>query len=167
MKDKFTEDVIVKEKNDGNIAVVVLFVFLAVLFFLLNMFKLLLGGYILCLISGFTAYYFAGRQNVEYEFTMTNENVEVDAIFNKERRKEIVKFNLQDTKLAAPSDSPRLEHERQSKSRTLYFISGVKDRELFSLLGEYGGIVTEVVIEPTEKILEHIKYICKNVYHED
>ena len=167
MKDKFTEDIIKKERNDGNIVIIVFFVVLSVLCFLLNMFRILPGGYILCLISGFLAYYFASKQNVEYEFTMANESVEIDAIYNKQRRKSIVKFNLQETKVVAPTKSPRLEHERESGIRTLYFVSGLKEKETYSILGEYGGIKTEFVIEPTEKILEHVKYICKNICYEE
>lgn len=167
MKDRFTEDIIKKERNDGNIVIIAFFILLAVVLFMLDVLQLLFGGYILCLISGFLAYYFASKQNVEYEFTMTNENVEIDAIYNKQKRKPVVSFNLQETKLVAPSTSPRLEHERESVVSTLYFVSGVKGRDTYSVLGEYGGVRTEFVIEPTEKILEHIKYICTNVYYED
>lgn len=167
MKDKFTEDIIKKEKNDGNIVIIVFFVVLSVLCFMMNVLRILPGGYILCLVSGFLAYYFASKQNVEYEFVMANESVEVDAIYNKQRRKNIVKFNLQETKIVAPTKSPRLDHERESGVKTYYFVSGLKDRKTYSILGEYGGVKAEFIIEPTEKILEHIKYICKNICYED
>lgn len=167
MKDKYTEDIIKRERNDGNIVIVAFFVLLAVVFFALNVLHILFGGYILCLISGFAAYYFAGKQNVEYEFAMTNENVEVDVIYNKQRRKPVVGFNLQDTKVVAPTEAARLEHERKDVAKSYYFVSGEKGRSRYSVLGEYNGIKTEIVIEPTEKILEHIKYICKNVFYED
>lgn len=167
MKDKFTEDVIKKERNDTNRIIVVFFAVLAVLLFVLNLMQMLFGGYILGLVSGFAAVYFAGRQNVEYEFTMTNENVDVDVIYNKQKRADVTEFSLNDVKVAAPEQSSRLEHERSKVTKRYYMGSGIKGREAYSLIGEFGGICTEIIIEPTEKILEHIKYICKDTFYED
>lgn len=167
MKDKFTEDIIIKEKNDGNIVIIAFFILLTIVLFFMGVFRILYGAYILCLVSGFLAYYFAGKQNVEYEFIMTNEQVEVDAIYNKQKRKHIFTFNLEEVKVAAPYASMRLEHERKSAVKTFYFVSGINNRPAYSLLGEFGGIKTEIVLEPTEKIMEHIKYICKGTLVEE
>lgn len=167
MKDKFTEDVIKREKNDTNIIIIIFFIFLAVVLFLLNLLHILFGGYVLGGVSAFMAVWFAGRQNVEYEFTMTNEHVDVDVIYNKQKRASITSFNLSEVKVAAPASSNRLEHEREKVTKSYYFGSGVKGHDAYSLIGEFGGIWTEIVIEPTEKILEHIKYMCKNVFYEE
>ncbi len=167
MKDKFTEDVIKKEKNDGNIMIIIFFILLAIILFFLNLMQMLIGGYVLCAVSGFLAYYFASKQNVEYEFSMTNEHVEVDAIYNKQKRSHVYTFNLQEVIVAAPYNSVRLEHERSSKKKTYYFVSGLKDQSAYSLIGEFGGIQTEIVLEPTDKILDHIKYICKDTFYEE
>lgn len=166
MRDKFTEDTIVRERNDGNIMLIALCIVLAVILILLNLLGIIFGGYILGGIAGFMAYYFSTRQNVEYEFSMTNEMIDVDAIYNRQQRKNLYAFNLTDAKVMAPTNSLRLEGERTGSLKMVQFTSGLKDRETYSIIGEFNGTKTEVVIEPTEKILEHLKFFCKDRYYE-
>ncbi len=167
MKDRFTEDVIKKEKNIGNTVMIVVFGVLAVISFFLSVFRIILFGYFLCLIFGFSAYALSLKRNVQYEFVMTNESVEISAIYNLESRKELIAFELTQVQMVAPSTSPRLEHERVSGQKKYKFVTGLNDRKQYSIMCEVKGLKSEIVLEPTEKILEHIKAFCPNVFYED
>lgn len=167
MKDKFTEDVIKKEKNTGNTVLIVCFGILAGIAFFLNVFRILLFGYFLCLVFGFLAYAQSLKHRVEYEFVMTNESVEVAAIYNLESRKPLIAFELTEVRMVAPSDSPRLEHERVSGQKKYKFLTGVSGHKRYSIMCEVKGLKSEIVLEPTDRILEHIRMYCQNVFYED
>ncbi len=166
MKDKCTEDIIIKERNDINLVLIVLCIISAVLAFVLDVINLIWGGFIMSAVFAYLAFSFASKQNVEYEFEMANEMVYISAIYNKQNRKEIMEFNLKEAKVVAPTDSLRLEGMRASGMRTSTFTTGNGERQTYSIIGEFGGISREIIIEPTEKILEHIRYICKNTFYE-
>ena len=167
MRDIFTEDIIKKERNDGNLVLIVLCVISAVVAFVLDIINLIFGGFIMCAVFGYLAFNFASKHHVEYEVEMTNEMVQVDAIYNRQQRKTLLEINLQDAKAVAPTNALRLEGLRKSGMKTISFTSGVADRKTYSIIGEFSGIPMEIIIEPTEKILEHLRFICKNTFYEE
>ncbi len=163
--EKFTEDVIIQENNPKNTVLTILFIVLAVVSFL-GMIVTFLA--LIVFIPSVVCLFLLKRvKNVQYEFTMLSEEVRVSAIYNLERRKSLKTFDLSNVKLMAPYESGRVEHERAQSKKTYKYTTNANREKIYSLIFEDGGQKCEMVVEPTEKILNHLKELCKNVYYED
>lgn len=117
-------------------------------------------GLVLFLAGIFMFYSFIGNRNLEYEYTLTNGSVEIAAIFNASKRKELMSFELDQVKMIVPVDSNRITAESFAKKRD--YSSRTGEGKVISLVVEKNGIKELVSLEPDEKTLEHIKAYAKN-----
>ena len=63
------------------------------------------------------AYYFISPQlSVEYEYTILNHDLQIDAIYNKSRRKPKMTLDIQTAEIIAPKDSHRMDSYRPEKT---------------------------------------------------
>lgn len=105
--------------------------------------------------------HFAGDSKMEYEYTLTNGSVEIAAIYNASRRKEILQFDLENVTMVVPKDSNRINPQERF-SKTYSFVSKAGEGQQISMVLEENGRKKLVTIEPNEKSMEHIKMFAKN-----
>jgi len=105
--------------------------------------------------------HFSGDSKMEYEYTLTNGSVEIAAIYNASRRKEIMQFDLENVTMVVPKDSNRI-NPQEKFSKTCSFVSKTGEGQQISLVLEENGRKKLVTIEPNEKSMEHIKMFAKN-----
>lgn len=104
--------------------------------------------------------YFWGFGKVEYEYTLTNGSVEIAAIYNASKRKELFHFEMEQVAMIVPENSNRIEHENFAKKRN--YTSGNKDRNAVTMVVEINGAKQAVSMELNEKCMEHIRLYAKN-----
>lgn len=92
---------------------------------------------------------------VEYEYSLLNHDLEISVIYNKEKRKKKAEFDLRKAEIIAPEDSPRLNHYNPVK--TFNFTSGNKNAKTFSIMTSINDILTNIIIEPDEKMLAQMR----------
>ncbi|SHE35780.1 hypothetical protein [Clostridium fallax] len=102
--DQFKEQlVLVSNKTPYNMAKALMMVF-----FVIAMFFLVLGGAVFSIVffvvSG-AIWYLKRYFYVEYEYALTNGEIDIDAIYEMKKRKRQVTFNLKEVALLAPKDS--------------------------------------------------------------
>lgn len=136
------------------ISIWVIFMGIPVLFFIGGI------GIILSIIGICLFVHFLGYRNMEYEYTLTNGSIEIAAIYNASKRKELMHFEMEQVTMVTPEDSDRISHELVVKRHN--FTSGNKDRRGIALIVEINGKKELVLMEPSAKSLEHIKGFAKN-----
>lgn len=98
----------------AKIALIVATVVAAILFFMTQSILVLL----VAVAAGFGAYYLGLRSEIEYEYAITESDMDVDAIFSKQTRKHIITLDLKKMEVCAPINSYHLDEykNRQYKS---------------------------------------------------
>lgn len=108
---------------------------------------------------------FAMDKNVEYEYTFTDGSVEIAAIYNASKRKELFSFELDNVMMIVPKDSPRIGNERFEKKRD--YSSRTKDAKTIQLVLEMDKEKHLVILEPDERAKAHIKSYARNKIYND
>ena len=104
--------------------------------------------------------YFMGEKNLEYDYTLTNGSIEVAAIYNGSKRKELMHFELDQVTMVVPKGSNRISHENFVK---LYdFTSKTGEGTAIALVLERDSRKELVLLEPNDKALEHIKTFARH-----
>ena len=108
--------------------------------------------------------YAAGDRSMEYEYTFTNDHVDIAAIYNASRRKEKMHFDMEQVTMIVPKGSNRISHETFKKTRN--FTSGYGREQEIALVVDVNGNKHLIIMEPDERSLEHIKNYTKNKYYD-
>lgn len=103
---------------------------------------------------------FAQDKNVEYEYTMTDGSIEIAAIYNASKRKEIYSFELDQVAMIVPEGSLRIDNEKFAKKRD--YSSKKKDARVICFVVERDKEKQLVKLELNEKALAHIKMYARN-----
>lgn len=117
-------------------------------------------GVIISIIGICLLVYLWGFGKVEYEYTLTNGSIEIAAIYNASKRKELFHFEMEQVTMIVPENSNRIEHENFAKKRN--YTSGNKDRNAVTMVVEVNGAKQAVSMELNEKCMDHIRLYGKN-----
>ena len=102
----------------------------------------------------------AGKGQMEYEYILTNGSVEIAAIYNASKRKELMNFEMEQVTMIVPKDSERIATENFAKKRD--YSSRTDKGQVISLVVEVNGSRELVSIEPDERTMAHIKSYARN-----
>lgn len=168
--DVFIEYIVKKKKTAQDYLKAVGIVLACVIvWMLLLMFNRYLMGLGLFLIvgAGWGAWKLIQGINVEYEYILTNSEMDVDRIVAKMRRKRMLSMDFKTIELCARCDDPNFRHEfenTESIAKT-YDVRGGENQEYFVdyAAGESGK--TRILFCPNEKMLESIKKMAPRTVH--
>lgn len=156
MNDSLYEQLVARRSRPTDVAIrIVIIVALVAVFIFTLPFLGYLAVFITVLLA-FLAYYFVfPRLSVEYEYTLLNHDMQVDAIYNRAKRKKQLSFDIQQAEIIAPKGSPRLHSYNPDK--TLDFSSQAPNAKAYVLMMPLDKKNTCIVIEPDETMLRHMK----------
>lgn len=156
MNDSLYEQLVARRSRPTDVALRIGIIVALVAVFVLTLPFL---GYLAVLITvllAFLAYYFVfPKLSVEYEYTLLNHDMQVDAIYNRAKRKKQLSFDIQQAEIIAPKGSPRLHSYNPDK--TLDFSSQTPNGNAYVLMMSLDKKNTCIVIEPDETMLKHMK----------
>jgi Ca2+/Na+ antiporter len=156
MNDAFYEQLVARKSGSKDIVIRIGSIALIALFLIFTMPLLGMFSVLLTILLAFLAYYFLfPKLNVEYEYTLLNHEMEIDAIYNKSKRKKLATFDIQQAEIIAPKGSPRLNSYHPEK--TLDYSSGDSSAKTFAVITFIDKKNTCIIIEPDEKMLGQIK----------
>jgi hypothetical protein len=117
-----------------------------------------LGGWgtTLALIAGFGAYFAMGFLYVEYEYTFTSGELDIDIIYNKSRRKRLFTGKVNDFEIMAHVEDKIHIGSFSSAQETLDYSSGAVSDETYVFLTNYSGKRVKIIIEPNEMMFKAI-----------
>ncbi len=186
MEDIYLEYMVRKKKSGKQFAllaaVIVLAVILSCVFFVLmfaigvTMQKAGTGlgqmvsflGLMLVAAVWYGVYIFVGMQNVEYEYILTNSEMDIDKIMSKKGRKHIVSFDFKEILICANVDDNDHNHDYKNiKPAKIIDVTGDKERGniYFADLLKDGGEKVRVLFQPTSKMISSAKkFNPRNVF---
>lgn len=151
--DAYFEHMIKRKKNFADFAFITLIVFVGIIliFFLFSFGKTPIASLIFPLqaLVVYLAYRFIVQKNIEFEYCLTNDDLDIDKIINKQKRKRVESIKIKNIVSMAPVGSPNLMNT--TGKEVINVTSGYPDRKIYCMV--YG---TEKVIlfEPNKKIVE-------------
>ena len=154
MGDVFKEQLVKRKSTFKDSAIKVCLVLVVVLIFMISFLFLQGFAIIVTAVAGFGAAFLMSFLNVEYEYIFTNGELDIDAIYNRSRRKRMFSGNVKNFEIMAHIDDRMREGEFSSAQEIKDFSSGVPGPETYAFLAVIKGKKTKVIIEPNEKMLK-------------
>ena len=112
-------------------------------------------SFVLAVVLGVVAYYFIfPKLNVEYEYIILNHDLQVDVIYNRERRKHLQNLDIQGAEIIAPKGSPRLNSYKPDK--VYDYTSGNPSGKAYAIMIPSDQKNICVYIEPDAKMIDHM-----------
>lgn len=123
-------------------------------------FYFIIIGFFLSLFEIYLCWYVVTGRNIEYEYIVTNNNLQLDKIMNKSRRKELLSIDIKKIEGFEKLGEGRLDENRCDKVMYLGIDEDDKSQYRFVIqTNRYGKVM--VVFAPSKKILEAIKLHLK------
>lgn len=155
MSDEVIE-VLVDRKVSGMMKFAKIFlIVLTVIFALASLVGFSFYALLPAIIFGILAYFVGLRTKVEYEYTYFNKELDVDVIYNMQKRKKVKTFDLTKVEVLAPFKSYHLDEYKNRTVKTYDFASNKEDHESLVYVMYLGGN-EKVVFEPTDKMVQVI-----------
>ena len=148
---------IVKRKPSAKDSFIRVGLILAVFLVTLIAFGLIPGfAPFIVLVAGFGAWFGMSFLKVEYEYAFTDGELDIDAIYNRSRRKRVFSARVNDFDIMAHVEDKVRMGEFQSAQETRDYSSGVVSDDTYAFLVNYKGKRTKIIIEPNEVMLKAI-----------
>ncbi len=113
------------------------------------------------------AYYFITSLNVEYEYAVTNGDLDIDKIVSKRKRKRLFSANCKDFEILARVKSSHYTRDIQSIPKKIAAVSSIDSPDAFFATLNYKGEKTVIVFEPDARMLDIFKtYIPRKIFME-
>ncbi len=117
-------------------------------------------GFFLSLFEIYLCWYVVTGRNIEYEYTVTNNNLQIDKIMNKSRRKEMLSIDIKKIEGIEKLGEGRLNENRCDKVMWLGTYEDDESQYRFVVqTNRYGKVM--VVFAPNKKILDAVKLHLK------
>ena len=116
------------------------------------------------LILGALAFYFVfPKLNVEFEYTILNHDLQIDIIYNKSKRKNLLSVDIKDAEIMAPKDSSELHSYKTDK--VFNYTSGNANAAVYALIIPIKQYKARILLEPNESMLNHMKNWMGTKFH--
>ena len=156
MNDAFYEQLVTRKTRPLDVLIRILIIlFIAAVAVVGTLFIGFLAFFIAVLLAMGAYYFIFPRLSVEYEYTLLNYDIDVAAIFSKEKRKNITSFDIRQAEIIAPKGSPRLHSYSPGKIQD--FSSGNADAKVYAIMIPWDQGVNCIYLEPDQKMLDHMK----------
>ena len=156
MNDAVYEHLVVRKSTpkDKVIRIAIIFILAVALLFGMGSFGTI--AFAVVLLLGFLAHTFIfTKLNVEYEYTVLNHDIDVDAIYSRAKRKRQLSFDFQKAEIIAPASSPRVASRKPEK--TYDFSSGEKNQKTYAIYMNIDQKNVCILIDGDPGLLNHIR----------
>ncbi len=100
--------------------------------------------------------------SIEYEYILTNGDIEIAKIISKERRKTVFETREGDIKLMDRADSDKVKNDMSLGKKTKKFIGKeIQDTEVALYIGE-GDTEKMIILDFDQKCIDHMKQVIKS-----
>ena len=107
----------------------------------------------------YVAYKIIISMNVEYEYSVTNGDLDIDRIVSKKRRKKLVSIKLRDAEYFAPFEDEHIRvAEDTSIKRVIDASSSIDAPRLYFIIYYNNSEKTCLLFEPTDEMIENFSH---------
>lgn len=104
-------------------------------------------------------------RNVEYEYIVTNGDLDIDKIISKRKRKRIFSASCKEFEIVSPVKSNSFSQSVQSIKNRIDASSSIDSPQAYFITLNYKGEKTVVIFEPDERMLKNFKiFIPRKVF---
>ncbi len=166
--DIFIEYMVKKKKNLSDyiqmvlVTIVGIFV-LRTIFFILMQKAPMFGSLITfgVFAGGYFLYRFITSYNIEYEYSLVNNEIDIDKIINVRKRKKLTTINLKTIEKFGVTSGHEFEQATKNPEIVkIYACTDSKAEDAFFAIYRGEGSRKMIIFNPNEKMEEHIKKVC-------
>ncbi|MDE6031545.1 MAG: hypothetical protein K2G32_08000 [Oscillospiraceae bacterium] len=154
--DNYSEQLVAKQRGTGDIvkmaAISVGTIILATAFMFLAIFTAIFSFVLPAVIILFVGVWMMGNQNIEYEYIITNGEMDIDKIIGKRKRKRMITLDLK----SAEDFAPYPPEEDKSADATVHASNGLEQDAYYLLVNHSGYGMVKLIFNPNEKMREAI-----------
>lgn len=166
MGDIFNEQLVEKSSSlKDNIIRVAIVISAIVIIVICSIVPFLVGFLVpiaVVIIAG--AVFLIRRLNIEYEYVFTSGDLDIDKIFNKNKRKKFLNIDVRSIEIMAPINSKDHASELSNYEKVIDCSSGINKNNTYAAMLVNDGKKIKLIIEPNEKMLKAIKkYIPRKI----
>jgi len=114
---------------------------------------------IFAIITGVAAYFIGLRVDIEYEYNLTDKEIDIDVIFSKQNRKKITTIDLTKMEILAPANSARLDGYKHRECKDEDYTSHLEEHEKEKYVMYYDGS-RKISLEMNERLLKAITNVA-------
>ena len=104
--------------------------------------------------AGFGAWFLMSFLNVEYEYAFTEGELDIDAIYNRSRRKRVFSARVNEIEIMAHVSDDMRKGDFNGAMETRDYSSGEVTDNTYAFMINYRGKRLKVIIEPNEVMLK-------------
>ncbi len=112
--------------------------------------------FIVAIVLGVGCYFVSQNVDLEYEYLHLNDELDIDKIMNKSKRKRVATIDLGSVEVVAPLGSHALDRHQQLK--VLDFSAKDPNQKPFVMVCKVGDNMTKVVLQMNQKMIKDLKY---------
>ncbi len=156
MEDIFIEQLVQKKQTQNeHIKKYLVYALVAILsFFAFLIIPIMLP--IVIIIGFFIAYTYGSTRNVEFEYTFTNTELDVDAIYNKQKRKRVFTCDLKECTSIFRSNN-ETESTKYTSLKLNDYSSGDNYSNTYTIVISDGSKSEKIIIEPDDRLIKAIQ----------
>ncbi len=160
--DKFMEKIVAKRKTIADyviIALVIVVIMLALFIFLTTNIRIGMGIDLLLVVGLiYLGYIIITSRNVEYEYIVTNGDLDIDRIVAKRKRKRIFSASSKEFDVIAPVNSSSFTQLDQTIKNRIDASSSINSPDAYYFTLNYNNNKTLVIFEPDDRMLNNFKF---------
>ncbi|HHV58692.1 MAG TPA: hypothetical protein GXX49_00040 [Clostridiaceae bacterium] len=99
------------------------------------------------------AYLLIRSRNIEFEYSVTNGEIDIDKIIARSRRKRVFSGSCKDFEILAPLKSSQHTQSIQNIPKRIEAVSSMESQDVYFFVTNFQGERTVVYFEPSEKML--------------
>lgn len=163
--DMFIEKIVKKRKSAVDILLILLIVGGTIVISYLLMLLIPQFSMILIIALFYLAYILISKLNIEYEYALTNGDLDIDMIINQKKRKRLISVNCKDFDIVAKVDSSQYTRDIKECNNIKDYTSRSKNAGVWFISMRKDGQATVILFEPLEKMIESFTvYIPRKVF---
>lgn len=120
--------------------------------------------FIVAVVAGAAAYFIGLRADVEYEYSLTEKEIDIDVIYSKQTRKHVTTIDLTKLEIMAPIESSKLDGYKIRACKNEDYSSAKSENKKNMYAMYYDGSRC-IVIEPDERLYKAIHNIAPHKVH--
>ncbi|HHW31178.1 MAG TPA: hypothetical protein GXX20_05820 [Clostridiaceae bacterium] len=165
--DTFFEKIVAKRKDFKDILFNIGIVLAALLLVLIILNIPIVNQFGLIITTGivYLAYRLIKARNIEFEYLVTNGDLDIDMIIDQRKRKRIFSANCKEFDIVAKVSSNHFNSSVQNIPKKILAASDINSPDAYFFTLNYKGERTLVVFEPDERMLNNFKlFIPRKVF---
>lgn len=157
--DIFVERIVSKKKGLKEYLKAIAIVFVALIVAMVATAYLFPEGIVIIIYVAivYGAKYFISNLNVEYEYSLTNGDIDIDKIINQKKRKRLHSTACKDIELMAKLSSSKYNQSIAKAPLIIKSVSSMDSPGVYFAVLNSGGKKATLYFEPDEKMLKNLK----------